>query len=72
MGPNYDRLKKLFDRFDSNCDGLVDEDEFREVLRSLGETPTDELLSLEFAAIDANADGKVEFEEFKEWWLDYR
>jgi len=67
-----DALFHLFSRFDTNGDGLVDEDEFREILRSLGGTSSDEVLSLEFAAIDTDTDGVVGFQEFMDWWLDYR
>lgn len=65
-------LLRTFERFDTNGDGFVDEEEFRAILRSLGEDPSKEVLSLEFAAMDTNADGMVEFQEFKGWWLDYR
>jgi Ca2+-binding EF-hand superfamily protein len=63
-------LYRLFCRYDSNRDGLVDEPEFLELLESLGGHRSNEILSLEFAAIDANADGCVDFAEFKAWWLD--
>ena len=74
MATNSDVTEKelfqLFCRFDANNDGLVDENEFLALLDSLGSHPTNEILSLEFAAIDSNADGSVEFDEFKAWWLD--
>ncbi len=66
-----DFLLRVFTRFDSDGNGLVDEAEFCQILRSLGDEPTAEVLSLEFALIDANGDGRVEFEEFAAWWLDY-
>jgi Ca2+-binding EF-hand superfamily protein len=49
-----DALFRLFVRFDTNGDGLVDENEFRKILQRLGGNSTDEVLSLEFAAIDTN------------------
>ena len=67
-----DALFRLFVRFDTNGDGLVDENEFRKILQRLGGNSSDEVLSLEFAAIDTNADGVVGFQEFKDWWLDYK
>ena len=67
-----DALFHLFVRFDSNGDGLVDESEFQKILQRLGGNSSDEVLSLEFAAIDANTDGVVGFQEFKDWWLDYK
>lgn len=65
-----EELLELFSRFDQTGDGEVDIEEFRTILASLGETPTDEVLSLDFAVIDKDEDGKVGFEEFKAWWLD--
>jgi calmodulin len=67
-----DALFRLFVRFDTNGDGLVDENEFLKILQRLGGNSTDEVLSLEFAAIDTNTDGVVGYQEFKDWWLDYQ
>ena len=67
-----DALFRLFTRFDRNGDGLVDIAEFRAILEALGDSPSHELVSLEFAAIDMNSDGMVDFREFKGWWLDYK
>ena len=66
-----DALLRLFTRFDTDGDGLVDESKFRQILQTLGGDSSDEVLSLEFAVIDTNSDGMVEFQEFIEWWLDY-
>ena len=63
-------LKQLFDRFDIDKNGYIDKAEFRQVLRVLGENPSDEMLSLEFTAIDTNDDGAVTFDEFVAWWSD--
>jgi calmodulin len=63
-------LVRVFARFDRNDDGAIDEDEFGEMLASLGWDSAAEVRSLEFAAIDGNSDGLVEFSEFSEWWLD--
>ena len=65
-----DELLRVFERFDANGDGLIDEEEFGEMLTSLGWDSPAELRSLEFAAIDSNADGLAEFGEFANWWLD--
>jgi len=65
-----DELLRLFASFDADGDGLVDENEFRKILHRLGGNSSDEVLSLEFAAIDTNSDGMVGFQEFKDWWLD--
>lgn len=65
-------LLKLFHQFDANGDGLIDRNEFRRILRVLGDEPTEDVLLLEFAAIDSNGDDMVDFDEFRNWWLDYK
>jgi Ca2+-binding EF-hand superfamily protein len=66
-----ENLSELFESFDTNKDGLIDEEEFGAIMEKLGWHSPDEVRSLEFAAIDGNADGLVEFEEFAKWWLDH-
>jgi Ca2+-binding EF-hand superfamily protein len=65
-------LLRLFTRFDTDRDGLIDEQEFRGILQTLGEDPSNEVLSLNFAAIDSNSDGMVNIRELTRWWLDYK
>jgi Ca2+-binding EF-hand superfamily protein len=75
MDPPVDienELLRLFTRFDADRDGLIDEQEFREILQTLGDDPSNEVLSLNFAAIDSNPDGMVNFPELMRWWLDDR
>lgn len=67
----HEALQHLFARFDTNGDRLINEREFREVLRTLGADSAHEVLSLEFAVIDTDSDGLVAFPEFERWWLDY-
>jgi Ca2+-binding EF-hand superfamily protein len=69
-GETEDGLFRLFARFDADKDGLIGEQEFREILQTLGDAPSKEVLSLNFAAIDSNSDGMVTFPEFMRWWLD--
>ena len=65
-------LIRLFNRFDHNKNGFIDEREFCKILDSLGYDESAEIRSLEFAAIDDDEDGKVRFREFADWWLDNR
>jgi calcium-binding protein CML len=65
-------LRRLFTRFDSDSDGLIDQQEFRGILQTLGDDPSNEVLSLNFAAIDSDADGMVDFRELMRWWLDHK
>ncbi len=64
-------LKALFSRFDSDDNELIDVNEFRKILQSLGHESIAEVLDLEFALIDTDGDGGVTFEEFANWWRDY-
>jgi len=63
-------LLQLFKGFDTNDDGLIDEEEFGQMLEGLGWDSPAETRSLEFAAIDRDSDGLVRFQEFADWWLD--
>lgn len=65
-------LIRLFNRFDVNKNGFIEEKEFSQILDSLGYAEGAEVRSLEFAAIDDDDDGKVRFREFADWWLDNR
>lgn len=65
-----DGLLRIFERFDKDGDGSIDEREFGDVLDALSWDSPAEVRSLEFAVIDDNSDGQVEFQEFAEWWLD--
>lgn len=63
-------LKELFNRYDIDSNGLIDQGEFAQLLQALGESTPEETLTLQFAAIDADGDGSVGFAEFVDWWLD--
>lgn len=65
-------LIRLFNRFDTDKSGFIDEKEFGLILDSLGYDETAEIRSLEFAAIDDDEDGRLSFREFADWWLDNR
>jgi len=65
-------LVRLFERFDTDRNGYIEETEFGLILDSLGDTEPKEVRSLEFAVVDSDADGKVRFQEFANWWLDNR
>jgi Ca2+-binding EF-hand superfamily protein len=65
-------LVRVFERFDTDRSGYIEEKEFGLILDSLGYDDPSEVRSLEFAAIDTDVDGKVRFREFADWWLDSR
>ena len=62
----------LFARFDTNGNGCIDEHEFRNLMRALGEDIRSDNFAAQFAKIDANGDDTITFEEFVDWWLDYK
>jgi Ca2+-binding EF-hand superfamily protein len=65
-------LVRLFSRFDTDGSGFIDEVEFGRILDSLGYDDSNEVRSLEFAAIDDDDDGRVAFRDFSDWWMDNR
>lgn len=65
-------LVRLFARFDSDANGLIDVSEFRKILAALGEDFSDAGLAEQFAIVDKDGDGSVRYEEFAEWWIAYK
>lgn len=66
--PEPDALKAEFERFDSDRNGTIDEDEFERLVRALGITLSPEHTHTAFLAIDVNGNGVIEFGEFAGWW----
>ena len=58
--------KELFDYFDRNKDGEITLGELGEVLRALGENPTEEELGEIMIQIDGDKFGRMNFKEFIE------
>ena len=61
-------LRREFDRFDTDGNGVIDETEFGALVASLGVKFTPEQVQIGFTAIDVNGNGGVEFGEFAAWW----
>jgi Ca2+-binding EF-hand superfamily protein len=61
-------LRQEFDRFDTNKNGTIDEDEFSALVATLGVRFTAEQLQIAFAAIDIDGNQTIDFREFKGWW----
>ena len=58
----------IFDLFDLNGDGFIDQDEFHVILEHLdGDVSRAECL-LDFEIADTAGDGYIEFKEFVAWW----
>jgi Ca2+-binding EF-hand superfamily protein len=67
--PDLADLKRRFDICDPNGDGLIDLDEFHELLIELDGDVSREECELDFLAVDTNEDGHISFDEFSVWWL---
>jgi len=61
-------LRKAFESCDPNGDGLIDPEEFYELLRKLDSDVSREECLLDFEAADSDGDGHIGFEEFAAWW----
>uniref|UniRef100_A0A803NKZ8 EF-hand domain-containing protein n=2 Tax=Cannabis sativa TaxID=3483 RepID=A0A803NKZ8_CANSA len=64
--PKQDELKLVFDKFDSNKDGKISQQEYRSVLKALGKQNTAAEVSKIFQVADLDGDGFISFKEFVE------
>ena len=56
--------KEAFSKFDKNGDGVISREELREIMDTMGQTPTDDELTDMLQKIDINNNGTIEFDEF--------
>jgi Ca2+-binding EF-hand superfamily protein len=57
-------LAEAFSVFDKNGDGVISIDELGQILRSLGENPTEKELVNTINQVDADNSGTIDFSEF--------
>mmetsp|Transcript_6793 Transcript_6793/g.16324 ORF Transcript_6793/g.16324 Transcript_6793/m.16324 type:complete len:223 (+) Transcript_6793:156-824(+) len=57
-------LKEAFAMFDINGDGTIELHEIRQVMRKLGQNPTDKELNEMISTVDSDGDKEIDFEEF--------
>jgi hypothetical protein len=62
--PTQDEVKALFNKFDKDGNGVLDQEEIKEALKYLG-IPEDKIASYA-AIIDTDSDGKIDVSEFSE------
>jgi Ca2+-binding EF-hand superfamily protein len=62
-------LREDFEFNDSNGDGRIEYDEFRELLEFLEADMSSADVRTGFAEIDTDHDGAIEFDEFVAWWM---
>jgi calcium-binding protein CML len=63
-----DDLRRRFDEFDTNKDGVIDETEFAALVAALGVRFDAGQVFTAFMAIDVDGNGRIEFGEFRSWW----
>ncbi|PKI55550.1 hypothetical protein CRG98_024050 [Punica granatum] len=59
-------MKRVFDKFDSNRDGKISQQEYKAILRALGKENTIEEVPRIFRVADLDGDGFIDFNEFVE------
>ncbi|KAM5338852.1 calmodulin-alpha-like [Glossophaga mutica] len=57
-------FKAAFTRFDKNGDGTINVQELGDVLKALGQNPTEDELKNIIAQVDTDGDGAISFPEF--------
>lgn len=62
-------LQAVFDRFDRDRNGHIDQDEFTSLIASLGTKMNEDDLRTAFLALDVNQNGLIDFSEFCAWWV---
>ena len=63
-----DEVREAFDYNDRDEDGLIDLEEFADMLDDLEADMSDTETRTGFREIDTNHDGKIDFGEFAAWW----
>jgi calmodulin len=63
-----DELREAFDYNDRDGDGLIQLDEFAEMLEELEAGMSENETRTGFNDIDTNDDGRIDFTEFVAWW----
>jgi calmodulin len=61
-------LREAFDYNDRNADGMIQLEEFLEMLGDLEAGVSDREARIGFQDIDTNDDGLIDFGEFVAWW----
>ena len=63
-----EELREAFDYNDRNADGMIQLEEFLEMLEDLEADMSEREANIGFQDIDKNDDGLIDFGEFVEWW----
>jgi calmodulin len=63
-----DRIRKEFDSFDKDSNGLIDLEEFLGMIAVLYPGSNSSYIEGGFTLMDQNSDGLIDFQEFLGWW----
>ncbi len=66
-----ERVRDIFDMFDSEMDGVIDVQDFWEMCVSIGREITRDQAKEALSKLDLNGDGVVDFDEFFAWWVPF-
>lgn len=61
-------IKDHFDFFDKDKSGLIDIDEFTQLLKILAPEASQDNAIRGFATIDIDQNEQIDFDEFLDWW----
>ncbi len=61
-------MYRHFEFFDDDNNGVIDLDEFTDMLKIIGISESSTTAHEHFAKVDTNGNGQVSFEEFIAWW----
>ena len=61
-------LRETFDHFDTDGNGVIDRNEFRELLKSPDPGFNEEDVVMGLKVLDANENDVIDWEEFRDWW----
>jgi len=65
-----EELRETFDYNDLDGDGMIELDEFLQMLQELEAETSEREARIGFQEIDTNDDGLIDFKEFIDWWTD--
>jgi len=65
-----DELREAFDYNDRDHDGMIQLDEFSDMLDELEADMSPKDIEIGFKDIDTNDDGLIDFAEFVDWWIE--
>ncbi|KAK7400807.1 hypothetical protein VNO78_12114 [Psophocarpus tetragonolobus] len=66
LQPNADEMKQVFDKFDSNKDGKISQQEYKATMKALGMEDSIHEVPNIFRVVDLDGDGFINFKEFME------